>query len=314
MVTLFPWQQQAWERLPDNRTLAHALLVCGPRGIGKKVFAHHLAARLVCEHEKACGSCRACRFAESGNHPDVLVVSPEEGKTEITVDNARSINQFLALTPHMAPRRVAIIDAADRLNRSAANAILKTLEEPPAESFLLLVSDAPARLLPTIHSRCQQLPLLKPTPSDALKYLREQRVPEPEAALAIAHGAPLAAEALPKDALDTAFRLLKTIENLASGAEDAPTASEVWQAIDLNYGLSLMADILADLVRLAVVGEILTPLSPDWRSRLRTLTTRLDLYRVFRIWDEVLELRAIVDAPLDRRLIWDTLFLGFEQH
>ena len=312
-MTLFSWQQKAWEHLPDNRALAHALLISGPNGIGKRVFAHRLAMRLVCEQGSACGVCRACRFAAAGNHPDVLLVSPEEGKTEITVDNARSINQFLALTPHMAPRRVALIDAADRLNRSAANAILKTLEEPPAESFLLLVSDAPHRLLPTIRSRCQQMPLTKPEPAIALEYLRKRHVVEPTAALAIAHGAPLAAEALPKDALDTALRLLQTLENLACGVEDAPTASEAWHAVDLSYGLSLLTDILADIVQLALAGDLSAPLHPDWRSRLRIFLTRLDLQKVFRVWDEVLELRAVVDAPLDRRLIWDTLFLSFER-
>ncbi|HUW97480.1 MAG TPA: DNA polymerase III subunit delta' [Acidiferrobacter sp.] len=313
MVTLLSWQQQAWEELPDNSALAHALLISGPSGIGKKVFAHRLAMRLVCEEGSGCGVCRACRFAAAGNHPDVLIVSPEEGKTEITVDSARSLNQFLALTPHMAPRRVALIDAADRLNRSAANAILKTLEEPPAESFLLLVSNAPNRLLPTIRSRCQLLPLMKPERAVALDYLKKRHVAEPLAALAIAHGAPLAAEALPKDALSTALRLLQTLENLASGTEDAPSASETWQAVDLGYGLSLLTDILADLIRLALAGDLPMPLHADWQSRLRTLATRLDLREVFRVWDEALELRAIVDAPLDRRLIWDTLFLSFER-
>jgi DNA polymerase III delta' subunit len=206
--------------------------------------------RLVCEHGRACGSCRSCVFAAKGDHPDILVIKAEEGKAEITVDHARALNAFLALTPHLADRRVSIIEAAEQLNRSAANALLKTLEEPPAESFVLLVSHAPAQLLPTIRSRCQQVHLQKPSRAEGLDYLKAQGLGLADAALKIAHGAPLRAVALPKDALNTAFRLLETLEQLARGAVDAVSAGEGWQTLDLGYGLSLFTGILADIVQL----------------------------------------------------------------
>lgn len=313
MLTLFPWQEGAWQSLPGNRTLAHALLISGPQGIGKTVFAHRLGMRLVCEQGKACGVCRSCVFAGKGDHPDLMVIKAEEGKAEITVDHARALNAFLALTPHIAERRVSIIEAADQLNRSAANALLKTLEEPPAESFVVLVSHAPARLLPTIRSRCQQIPLHKPSRSEALGYLKARGVDEADAALKIAHGTPLRAEGLPKDALNTAFRLLETLEHLVKGVLDAATAGEGWQALDLAYGLSLFTGILSDSVRLATVGTLSEPFPGDWETRLRRLASQLDLQQLFTLWDEVLELHGLADAPLDRRLIWDKLFLRFEQ-
>ena len=313
MLTLFPWQEDPWRRLPHNRALAHALLISGPRGIGKTVFAHRLGTRLVCGQDQACGICRSCVFANKGDHPDILVIKAEEGKAEITVDHVRELNAFFALTPHLATRRVSVIEAADQLNRSAANALLKTLEEPPAESFLLLVSHAPARLLPTIRSRCQQLHLRKPSHTEALDYLKARGVSEAGAALKIAHGAPLRAEALPKDALDTAFRLLETLENLVKGVLDAATAGEGWQNLDLAYGLSLFTGILADIARLATVGTLSEPFSIDWQTRLRRLTSQLDLQQLFALWDEALESYGLADAPLDRRLIWDKLFLRFEQ-
>lgn len=313
MLTLFPWQEGAWQGLPDNHSLAHALLIRGPQGIGKTVFAHRLGMRLVCEHGRACGSCRSCGFASKGDHPDILVMKAEEGKAEITVDHARALNAFLALTPHLADRRVSIIEAADQLNRSAANALLKTLEEPPAESFVLLVSHAPARLLPTIRSRCQQIHLHRPSRAEGLGYLKAQGVGLADAALKIAHGAPLRAAALPKDALNTAFRLLETLEHLARGAVDVVSAGEEWQTLDLAYGLSLFTGILADIVQLATVGTLTEPLPGDWQTRLRRLASQLDLQQLFTLWDEALELHGLADAPLDRRLIWDKLFLRFEQ-
>lgn len=313
MLTLFPWQEDAWRRLPQNHALAHALLISGPYGIGKTAFAHHLGMRLVCEQDRACGVCRACTFARKGDHPDILIIRADEGKAEITVDHARALNTFLALTPHLGKRRVSIIEAADQLNRSAANALLKTLEEPPAESFVVLVSHSTARLLPTIRSRCQKIHLGKPSSDAALSYLQDKGVQAAAAALKISHGAPLRAEALPKDALDTAFRLLETLENLAAGVLDAATAGEGWQALDLTYGLSLFTDILADLAQLAALDTLSNPFPGDWQTRLRRLISQLDLQRLFTLWDEVLEVYALADAPLDRRLIWDKLFLGFEQ-
>ena len=313
MLTLFPWQEGAWQDLPGNRTLAHALLISGPQGIGKIAFAHRLGMRLVCEQGRACGVCRSCVFAGKGDHPDILVIKAEEGKAEITVEHARALNAFLALTPHLAERRVSIIEAADQLNRSAGNALLKTLEEPPAESFILLVSHAPARLLPTVRSRCQKVHLHKPSRTEALGYLKTRGVSEAEAALKIAHGAPLSAEGLPKDALNTAFRLLETLEHLAKGVLDTATAGEGWQTLDLGYGLSLFTGILADIVRLATVGTLPEPFPGDWEPRLRRLSSQLDLQQLFTLWDEVLELHGLADAPLDRRLIWDKLFLRFEQ-
>ena len=313
MLTLFPWQEGAWQDLPGNRTLAHALLISGPQGIGKVAFAHRLGMRLVCEQGRACGVCRSCVFAGKGGHPDILVIKAEEGKAEITVEHARALNAFLALTPHLADRRVSIIEAAEQLNRSAANALLKTLEEPPAESFVLLVSHAPAQLLPTIRSRCQQVHLQKPSRAEGLDYLKAQGLGLADAALKIAHGAPLRAVALPKDALNTAFRLLETLEQLARGAVDAVSAGEGWQTLDLGYGLSLFTGILADIVQLATVGTLAEPLPGDWQTRLRRLASQLDLQQLFTLWDEALELHGLVDAPLDRRLIWDKLFLRFEQ-
>ncbi len=309
---MLPWQQATWERIGDIERLPHALLLNGPPGIGKRLFAERLARRLVCERGTACDACRACRLAAGDNHPDVMLVRPPEGKTEITVDDARALNQFLVLTPHLATRRVVLVLDADRLNRSASNAILKTLEEPPAGSYLLLVSDAPARLLPTIRSRCQDLVLPRPTKEEGLAYLRAHRLPDPEGLLALAHGAPLRALAWPQDAPAMALRLFASLEAVALGRDSALEATETWAAIDLEMGLTFLTEIAAALTQAALTGTIAAGWQGAPEGRLRALAARLDLEQMVGLWDEALETRGLLSAPLDRRLVWDRLFLHVE--
>jgi DNA polymerase-3 subunit delta' len=148
--------------------LHHAWLLTGPEGVGKATFAYRAARRLLgaspaLDHG-VLGSDPAhpvSRQVSARSHPDLLVLEREgpDGKPRriIPVDDARRLGEFFSKSPASAPYRVAIVDAADDLNVNAANAILKTLEEPPARGVLLMVSHAPGRLLPTIRSRCRRL-------------------------------------------------------------------------------------------------------------------------------------------------------------
>ena len=143
--------------------LSHAYLLAGPEGVGKRRFADGLTAALLCRgrssgaiaDEGPCLECRACRLLGSPNHPAVSVIEPEEGKS-IEIDTIREAVASLALKGW--PRRVIILDGADRLTLPAANALLKTLEEPPPGVVFLLVTSRPSHLLATIHSRCHRVP------------------------------------------------------------------------------------------------------------------------------------------------------------
>ena len=146
----------------------HAWLLVGPEGVGKASFAYRLARRLLGAapdaHYGALGSRPddpVSRQVAARSHPDLMVLerTGEDGKVRkvIPVDEARRLPEFFANTPATSPYRVAIVDSADDLNVSSANALLKTLEEPPKRGVLLLVSHSPGRLLPTIRSRCRQL-------------------------------------------------------------------------------------------------------------------------------------------------------------
>ncbi len=149
---------QSLQKLLQRASLPHALLFTGPDGIGKKKLALHLTQILFCEHKKdfqPCENCSSCERVENLKHPDLLFIEAEEGniKTELI----RELKQKLSFKALEAPLKVAILDDAHEMHPHAANALLKTLEEPPSQSLLILISASPYKLLKTILSRCQRI-------------------------------------------------------------------------------------------------------------------------------------------------------------
>ncbi|MEO5363192.1 MAG: DNA polymerase III subunit delta' [Magnetococcus sp. DMHC-8] len=154
----------------------HAHLFFGPPGVGKATVAGAFVQALFCPRRGAagdagCGECPTCRKVAQGNHGDLIRVTMEEGKTRIGVDQVRQLAGFFALTPMEAPWKVAIMDDAASMNEAAANALLKTLEEPPPRSLLILVTRQAGRLLPTIRSRCLKTRFSQLAPADLRRIL-----------------------------------------------------------------------------------------------------------------------------------------------
>ena len=136
--------------------LPHALIFLGPDGIGKQLVAHHLAASLLCESKNApCGDCRSCHLIQEGKHPDLWNLEPDNGR--IKIDQIREVKKAMAMPPLVSQVRVVLLTEAHALNPAAANALLKTLEEPPPETYFLLVSHAAGWVPKTILSRCQKI-------------------------------------------------------------------------------------------------------------------------------------------------------------
>ncbi|MBF0382379.1 MAG: DNA polymerase III subunit delta' [Magnetococcales bacterium] len=137
----------------------HSHLFYGPRGVGKATFALAFAQVLLCKDNrddptKSCGECSSCTKLVAGQHPDFINIAMLEDKTRISVDQIRDLSAFLSLTPMESQWKIALIDDAAQMNSQAANALLKTLEEPPDQSILIINSYRPGVLLPTIKSRC----------------------------------------------------------------------------------------------------------------------------------------------------------------
>lgn len=214
---MHPWNEPLLEALKArSERFPHALLVHGARGLGKLALAEQVARYLLCEstESRPCGRCEGCRWFAAGSHPDFRRIEPEalakeppgeledgteapakRGKpsTQIRIEQVRELAGFLNLRSHRGRMRIALVHPAEDMNENASNALLKGLEEPPPGAVFVLVSHRPARLLPTIRSRCVALPVPVPAPKVALEWLASQRVPDPERWLAYAGGAPLQA-------------------------------------------------------------------------------------------------------------------------
>ena len=165
----------------DGGRLSHSYLIAGPRGSGKHTLARLLAAAMECTGPQApCMTCPACRKVLSGNHPDVLVVDEPE-KKQVGVERIRRAAAELFIRPNEGARKVFVIPRAQDMNEAAQNALLKTLEEPPAYGAFLLLAETPEMLLPTIRSRCAEL-RLTPLPAALLRQELVRRFPQQESA------------------------------------------------------------------------------------------------------------------------------------
>lgn len=191
LQTIIGHQQQI-DRLiaaVSQHRVAHAYLLSGPAGIGKKLVALHFARQLLCETAQGCGDCSACHKVDSGSHPDLSILISEG--SYLKIEQIRTLQQFLLLRPLEGRYKICLIDDAEKLTVEAANALLKTLEEPQPGTILLLISSRPEQLLPTIRSRCQQLRFSKiprPELTEHLTTTLDLSVEQAAAMAAVADG------------------------------------------------------------------------------------------------------------------------------
>ncbi len=260
----YPWLAQPWssfkDRLDSGR-MAHAMLIHGPDGTGKFELAKLMAARLLCTNDTdfACGACRSCTLFESGAHPDWFLLQPEEGKHQILIEQVRSTITALTLTASFSPRKVALIYPAEAMNSNAANALLKSLEEPPGETVLLLVAHDASRLPVTIRSRCQSIAIPLPHRSEAHKWLHEDFGLDPGIALSAlnaAGGSPLDARHF---AQTGQVEVHQSLLNKLSGLLNQPgivsrVASELSE-IEANTLWNWLSYCSADALRVILTGQ-----------------------------------------------------------
>ena len=289
-------------------TLAHAWLLQGTQGIGKHLLAEHLAQLMLCAapiQDQPCGQCRSCQLIAAGTHPDKVVLEPEEAGKPIKIDAVRELVSQLQLTPQVAKRKMVLIDPAEAMNVNAANALLKTLEEPPGAAILLLISHAPGRLLATIRSRCQKLQIASPAQDSLMTWLQQQTgkgADEVRAAL-LQNTAPLAAyAAITEEVGDTpsADALVNDLQRLHQGAVPVIEVAARWAGQEARQGLALWQRVLEQ----------------DLRARSSNSAhsfPHLSATDLFHMYDVLRDAQGWLAVPLQQALLWEDLFTRWQR-
>lgn len=303
--------------------LHHAWLLHGPDGVGKATFAFHCAHFLLSNNMGDIGTREALeqhsKLIAAGAHPDLLAIGrPVDEKTgvvkdEIPVDSVRGLTEFFRLTPAMGGWRIAIVQDADRLNRSAANALLKILEEPPSRSLIFLTTGARGRLLPTIRSRCRALafaPLSPPQLQDVLhSYLADLSPGDVDMLTRLAAGSPgRALQILANDGLQIYRDLFSLLQN--SGSDQNAALMKFAQSIGgkgdperFVLTAQFCEDWLARLCHLAATGEV-TEIVGGEGQLLRRMAAIKPLANWFEVVDNCKkQFAAAIYASLDRKLV-----------
>ncbi len=323
-VEILTWQVKAWQAIYAGRArLPHALLLTGPRGIGKFRFAQDVASFLLCEQPApdglACGLCGACGWFAEGNHPDFRLISPEAEQSEdipvkktfnpaIKVDQIRALGEFLSLSSHQGGKRIVLIYPADAMNAAASSALLKNLEEPPPETLFILVAQQPQRLLPTLRSRCQLITLTLPDKEISLQWLKAQDIKNPEILLAQAGLAPLLAiDMNDENYLEGRAKFLSSLSNLSSLV--ALEMAEQFAKVSLGWTLDWLQKWTYDLVCLKLGDEVRYSL--DFVKELKGIVIRMDTLKLLRYNSRLIESRRLISHPLNAQLVLETSLFAY---
>lgn len=324
---LCPWLEDPFERLQAafrEGRLGHAWLLAGPAGLGKINLALAVAARLLTPRATApvrlapadAGAAMASRHEPANHPPDLHWVFPEPDKRSISVDQIRAMSQAQTLTSLHGQTKVVIVEPADALTPSAANALLKTLEEPTRDTYLLLVSHQPGRLPATIRSRCQTLTLSPPRPDKALDWLDELPAGPSRTdwmqLLALADGSPLRALTLNDNEYSSKNSEFEDKFQLISNNKLDPQAvADEWLKGEIELPLTWLTIRLRRVIRARMAPEVSNPITDLGSDRLHNAWQALTLKGLFRRLDAAEMLLSQIGRGTNADLALRVLLLDF---
>jgi DNA polymerase III subunit delta' len=311
-----PWLEPARRRLRDaaaSQRLPHSLLLLSAPGLGAEHLANWITALALCESRglRPCGECASCGLLRAGNHPDYHLVRIEEDAQQIKVDQVRGLIEALGLKSHRGGYKVAVIEGAEALNANGANAFLKTLEEPTADTVLIMIAKPANRLPATIASRCLRLTLQAPAHAVAIEWLKaNSSAPRDwESLLALCGGAPLLA--LERQAvIDSGFEaeMRENMQQLARGAVDVSLLAERWANSDPLLRLEWLENWITWRVR-AQLGGATSSQSAE-PVGLPAALLKAKIRALFGLLDASREFRRFAATGMNRHLALEALLLG----
>lgn len=328
----YPWHEEAWQRLSGLRTrLPHALLLKGAQGTGKFDLAWNFAQSVLCEQPLAsglaCDACPSCHWFQQESHPDFRLIQPEameqpetrtaeSGKKaarQITVDQVRALANFSNLSAHRGGYRVVMVYPAEAMNTNAANALLKTLEEPQGKMLFILVTHKPQQLLPTILSRCLALPVALPSSRTSIAWLEKQGVADPVAVLAQAGFSPLlarelAGESTAAEEYGLVLDALMQPERLDEFALAEQLKSRRVEPVRVIQWLQQWCYDLGS-IKLARTARY----HPERVERLQSVSEGMDMFDLLQFQKELSIAKREAFHPLDSKLLFESLLVTYRQ-
>jgi len=313
----YPWLTNVTsqlEKLYQSQKFPHALLLVGAEGLGQQRVVAALSQLLLClspQNNRACGHCRACHLFSEQHHPDYRSLG--ENNVNISIDDVREITVFLSQASHQAGNRVVVI-VADNLTVACANALLKTLEEPPKQTFFILMAKHPSNVLPTIRSRCFVLSIPVPSCAQALSWLQQQypnkAVGDLSWNLKVAGGVPLKVQAMTPEALDKSQAMLASIlcsEDLSGFYSDD---SQRWLSSQGREALYLLYYWVTELILFIASGT--TVFTDKYALQLKQLSCRR-ADRLLGFLDRIIDaIQALKQPGVNKQLLFESLF--YEWH
>lgn len=266
----YPWQKSQWRQLMQvyrQGRLSHAYLLTGISGLGKADFAHQFAAILMCEameaeKETPCGGCKGCQLFHANTHPDFIQVMPQEAGHAIKIDQVRSLSQQLSQKPQRGKCQVVVIAPAEAMPVGAANALLKTLEEPLGNVVIFLVAQHAEQLPATIVSRCQQVCFCADHPAESVNWLADKVDTKDDLSvlLSVADGAPLMVKSLvDNNYIELRNLILKSILSVLVRSENPIAPIATWLKSSEQMIFHALLTIAMDLSRIQLgVYHLLT--------------------------------------------------------
>jgi DNA polymerase-3 subunit delta' len=318
-----PWLHSAQQRLRAAFAagrLPHSLLLLSAPGLGAEQLANWIAALVLCESQdpRPCGVCPSCRLLRADSHPDAHVTRLEEDAQQIKVEQVRDLIESLTLKSYRGGYKVGIIEGAEALNVNGANAFLKTLEEPTANTVLIMVARPSHRLPATIASRCLRLTLQPPSTADALAWLVAHSQitstagtadPRWEAALALAGGAPLLALELDAPgvaALDQDMR--ESLRQLADASVDVTLLADRWMKSNPALRIAWLENWITRRVH-EWIGAGTSHQSAE-PVRLPGALLKAKIRALFELLDAARDLRRLASTGMNQQLALEALLLG----
>jgi DNA polymerase-3 subunit delta' len=305
----YPWHEAEMRRFQlasEQQRLPHAILLTGPEGTGKRHLAQCLV-RYVLEQSGGTGNYQD--LLDAGSHPDVTLIEPEEEKKQISVDQIRDLTDKIALTPQLSSIKIAVIHPAQAMNRNAANALLKTLEEPQGNALLLLISHNRGMLPQTIVSRCQQLHLAIPPAAMALSWLEAQGIERATDNLHLVGGAPLKAVlAAQNDWLQQYESLLADLSRLLHRKDNMVSVAARWRGLDTALLLGWLKSMVRSLVSMNISQQSSFNMPSNVLKVLKISHDEIDLRQLIQYAEFLDKTLLEVDNNLNQEMMYEQIF------